>query len=172
MWTRKKKVILLAALLFLSAVLLVWRLYPHSLDKIVLESAASVESLSCNAVVTGVESGELFMDSYLLPSAARGEVDFEAVMDILSGTKYRQDLRNLLPWSIDSVDDGGTHNGKSVNVSLAWGDAERKYCYIMFHSDSVAAVDTGADGFLIYHPTDRGALDELTEYIQTHGTKK
>ena len=172
MRTRKKKVIILGALLFLSGVLLVWRLYPHSLDKIVLESAASVESLSCNAVVAGVESGELFMDAYLLPSAARGEADFDAVMDILSGTKYRQDLRNLLPWPITSVDDGGTHNGKSANVSLAWGDAERKYCYIMFHSDSVVAVDTGSDGFLIYHPTDRGVLNELTEYIQTHGTRK
>ena len=172
MWTRKKKVILLAALLFLSAVLLVWRLYPCSLDKVISESALSVESLSCNAVVAGVESGELFMDSYLLPSAARGEADFDAVMDILSGTKYRQDLRNLLPWPIDSVDDGGTHDGRSANVSLAWEDAGHKYCYIMLHSDSVIAVDTGEDGFLIYHPTDRGVLNELTEYIQTHGTKK
>ncbi len=165
---QKNKMVLLGAAI-LCAVLLGWRFYSCSINQVLSTSKASVDSLACNATVMGVEDGELFMNTYMLPNTVKGDADFEAVMNILSNTEYRRDFRNLLPWEIDTVDDDGTHDGKSANVLLLWEDLEHEPCYIMFHSDRVIAVDTGSGGFLIYHPTNRGVLDELTEYIQTHG---
>ena len=171
MKTKKKTAIILATALVTIA-LLGWRLWPRSIDKVILTSPESVNSVACNATVSGVEAGDLFMDTYSIKAEQMQDADIKALMGILNSTKYRPALRNLLPWNITSVDSGGTNDGKSANLALVWGNLEAEHCYMMFHSGSVVAVDVGSGGYLIYHPTERAVLDKLVDYIQEHGVAK
>ena len=168
----KKKRLLSIAAALLIIILLGWRLWPRSIDKVISTSSESVNSMACSATVSGVKDGDLFMDTYSIKAEQMRDADIKALMEILNSTKYRPDLRNLLPWNITSVDDGGTNDGKSANLALVWGKSEDEHCYMMFHSGSVVAVDVGSGGYLIYHPTDRAVLSELVDYIQEHGVAK
>ena len=167
----KKKIVPIVVVLLIIA-LLGWRLWPRPIDKIISTSTDSINSMACSATVSGVEDGDLFMDTYSIQSENLTDADIEALMEILNSTKYRPDLRNLLPWDITSVDSGGTNDGKSANLALVWGKSEAEHCYMMFHSGSVVAVDVGSGGYLIYHPTERAVLDKLVDYIQEHGVAK
>ena len=164
----KKKIVSIVVVLLIIA-MIGWRLWPRSIDKVILTSPESVSSVACSATVSGVEDGDLFMDTYSIQSENLTDADIEALMEILNSTKYRPDLRNLLPWDITSVDSGGTNDGKSANLALVWGKSEAEHCYMMFHSGSVVAVDVGSGGYLIYHPTERAVLGKLVDYIQEHG---
>ena len=167
----KKKIVPIVVVLLIIA-LLGWRLWPRPIDKIISTSTDSINSMACSATVSGVEDGDLFMDTYSIQSENLTDADIEALMEILNSTKYRPDLRNLLPWDITSVDSGGTNDGKSANLALVWGKSEAEHCYMMFHSGSVVAIDVGSGGYLIYHPTERAVLDKLVDYIQEHGVAK
>ena len=167
----KKKYVSIAVALLIIA-LLGWRLWPRPIDKVISTSPESVNSMACSATVSGVEDGDLFMDTYSIQSEDLADADMEALLNILSSSNYRPDFRNLLPWNITSVDSGGTNDGKSANLALVWGNSEDEHCYMMFHSGSVVAVDVGSGGYLIYHPTDRAVLDNLVDYIREHGVAK
>ena len=168
---KKKRLLSIAAALLIIA-LMGWRFWPRSIDKVISTSTESVNSMACSATVSGVEDGDLFMDTYSMRSEDLVDADMEALLNILSSAKYRPDFRNLLPWDITSVDSGGTNDGKSANLALVWGNSEDEHCYMMFHSGSVVAVDVGSGGYFIYHPTDRAVLDKLVDYIQEHGAAK
>ena len=167
---KKRRLSIAAALLIIA--MIGWRLWPRPIDKVISTRPESVNSIACSATVSGVEDGDLFMDTYSIQSENLTDADIEALMEILNSTKYRPDLRNLLPWDITSVDSGGTNDGKSANLALVWGKSEAEHCYMMFHSGSVVAVDVGSGGYLIYHPTERAVLDKLVDYIQEHGIAK
>ena len=168
----KKKSVLSIAAALLIITLIGWRLWPRPIDKVISTSPEAVNSMACSATVSGVENGDLFMDTYSIQSEALADADMEALLNILSSANYRPDFRNLLPWDITSVDSGGTNDGKSANLALVWGNSEAEHCYMMFHSVSVVAVDVGSGGYLIYHPTERAVLDKLVDYIQEHGVAK
>ena len=166
-----KRQVILSVVALLLVILLGWRFCPHSFEKVISTGLGAITSLACTATIAGVENnGTAFIHSYKLQSLTEEDENFDAIMQILGASKYRQDFRNLLPWELTSVGSDGTHDGKSVNILLVWGNAENENCYLTFHSDSVVVVSVGNDGgLLIYHPTNDKVLDKLVDYIQTHG---
>ena len=106
------------------------------------------------------------IDTYVLQSTS-DENDFKEIMKLLNSARYRQDFRNLLPWSITTV---GSESNCSANIMLVWGDTATERCFISFQSESIVSVAAGTEGdFQIYHPTDRTVLGRLIDYVQLHG---
>ena len=97
-----------------------------------------------------------------------GEEEFEAILSLLQSSRYRPDLRNLLPWPQESVvTDDST---RSVTVSLVWENQEEGFATLFFHTDRLAVLSLATEaGFLRFHPTDRALADQLAEYLQAHG---
>lgn len=167
MGNRKRLFIVGAAVL--AAGLMTWRLWPRSLSQVLGAEPRQVRSMACSASVSGVSEGEAVIDSDLLQDLSPEQADFQAVMEILDGTGYRPDFRNLLPWPVCNVGAEGSH--QSASVTLAWGSGAAESASITLQSDRQAVVSPGGaeEGLLIFHPTDRETLDELTAYLQAHG---
>ena len=167
MGNRKRLFIVGAAVL--AAGLMTWRLWPRSLSQVLGAEPRQVRSMACSASVSGVSEGEAVIDSDLLQDLSPEQADFQAVMEILDGTGYRPDFRNLLPWPVCNVGAEGSH--QSASVTLAWGSGAAESASITLQSDRQAVVSPGGaeEGLLIFHPTDRGTLNELTAYLQAHG---
>ena len=98
MGNRKRLFIVGAAVL--AAGLMTWRLWPRSLSQVLGAEPRQVRSMACSASVSGVSEGEAVIDSDLLQDLSPEQADFQAVMEILDGTGYRPDFRNLLPWPV------------------------------------------------------------------------
>lgn len=167
MGNRKRLFIVGAAVL--AAGLMTWRLWPRSLSQVLGAEPRQVRSMACSASVSGVSEGEAVIDSDLLQDLSPEQADFQAVMEILDGTGYRPDFRNLLPWPVHRVEAEGSC--QSASVTLAWGSGTAESASITLQSDRQALVSPGGaeEGLLIFHPTDRGTLNELTAYLQAHG---
>ena len=167
MGNRKRLFIVGAAVL--AAGLMTWRLWPRSLSQVLGAEPRQVRSMACSASVSGVSEGEAVIDSDLLQDLSPEQADFQAVMEILDGTGYRPDFRNLLPWPVCNVGAEGSY--QSASVTLAWGSGAAESASITLQSDRQAVVSPGGaeEGLLIFHPTDRGTLNELTAYLQAHG---
>lgn len=181
MGNRKRLFIVGAAVL--AAGLMTWRLWPRSLSHVLGAEPHQVRSMACSASVSGVSEGEAVIDSHTLQDLSPEQADFQAVMEILDGTDYRPDFRNLLPWPVRRVEAEGSH--QSASVVLAWGSGAAESAAITLQSDRQAVVssvlilqgerqaepslDRVEEGLLIFHPTDRGTLNELTAYLQAHG---
>ena len=167
MGNRKRLFIVGAAVL--AAGLMTWRLWPRSLSQVLGAEPRQVRSMACSASVSGVSEGEAVIDSDLLQDLSPEQADFQAVMEILDGTGYRPDFRNLLPWPVHRVEAEGSC--QSASVTLAWGSGTAESASITLQSDRQAVVSPGGaeEGLLIFHPTDRGTLNELTAYLQAHG---
>ena len=167
MGNRKRLFIVGAAVL--AAGLMTWRLWPRSLSQVLGAEPRQVRSMACSASVSGVSEGEAVIDSDLLQDLSPEQADFQAVMEILDGTGYRPDFRNLLPWPVHRVEAEGSC--QSASVTLAWGSGTAESAFITLQSDRQALVSPGGaeEGLLIFHPTDRGTLNELTAYLQAHG---
>ena len=167
-------VALLSMLLLIPTALGVglWRFWPQPLSEFMTVDESAVTGFSVYGVVQGLENGQTFTDAYRLDKASAQKGDAEELVAILFASDYRQDLRNLLPWKTDHVDGDKNYDGRTVTVALYTGDQEDDCVRIQFLSSSIVAVSTGnADGFRIYHPTDRQTMDALMGYLQTHGTK-
>ena len=97
----------------------------------------------------------------------------EEIMEILATSSYRQDFRNLLLWDLDYVDADKNYDGRTVTVSFYMNNQMDKYVQIQFLSSSIIVVSSGGEtGFRVYHPTNHQTIDQLSEYIQTHGVKE
>lgn len=165
-----KKKIAIVAIVVLIAAFLSWRLWPHSFADVISADADSVTSLTCSASFSGLSDGGPLITNYTLESLTLNEGEFQGVIKILNDTSYRQDFRNLIPWPISSVGSDGRYDECSATITLVWGDVATENCSVSFLSDSILSVNNGTDdGFLIYHPTDRTALNKLANYIQLHG---
>ena len=167
MGNRKRLFIVGAAVL--AAGLMTWRLWPRRLSQVLGAEPRQVRSMACSASVSGVSEGEAVIDSDLLQDLSPEQADFQAVMEILDGTGYRPDFRNLLPWPVHRGEAEGSC--RSASVTLAWGSGTAESASITLQSDRQAVVSPGGaeEGLLIFHPTDRGTLNELTAYLQAHG---
>ena len=152
--------------------LLVWRFWPHPLSSVISVEKSAVTSIACSASIGGVENGEPYIYSFTLSGLLPQDDGFEEIMEILDSSSYRQDFRNLLPWSIHSVGSDNTNNVLVADVVLVWGSGENESCFISMHSESMIAVSLRTEsGLKVYHPTSREMLDTLAEYLQTHGSK-
>lgn len=152
--------------------ILTWRLWPYNFTDVLSTEENSITSLSCTTTISGLKKdGTPCIDTYQLQSLTRESEGFNAVLDILNSSAYRQGFQNLLPWAITSID-SGDNSHQSVLVSLAWGNHESDSCNLVFYDDGRVVVSLGIkEGFLIYHTTDNSILNRLADYVQEHGVK-
>ena len=158
----------LLALLVLGLAL--WRLWPHSLARVIPAEESAVTSLACAASISSLgEDGGPRIEQYQLQALTRDDAAFTAVMEILTSCEYRQDFRNLLPWAVTSFHSEG---GRSAQVFLVWGGETVETCHLVFTSDGQVVVSQGSDdGFQVYHAAKDGVLDRLVDYLQEYGVK-
>lgn len=94
---------------------------------------------------------------------------YDQLLTLVEGTKFRQDIRNLLPWDINSVSSGRKNITHSANVMLTGAGLEGG-CHISYHGSRIVSFSIEADsGFLVYHPVNRAALDQLVAFTKEHG---
>lgn len=163
------KKVLAGALVLLLLALAAWRLWPRSFVSLFPEGHTAVTSLSASCTISGIdELHSLAFDTYTVNAVYPGEEEFEAILSLLQSSRYRPDLRNLLPWPQESVvTDDST---RSVTVSLVWDNQEEGFATLFFHTDRLAVLSLATEaGFLRFHPTDRALADQLAEYLQAHG---
>ena len=167
---KKRATVIVVAVLIIG--LLVWRFWSHPLSSVICVEKSSVTSIACSVSVFGVENGMPYSNSYTLSELSPQDNGFEEIMEILASSNYRQDFRNLLPWSVNSIGSDDANGVLFANIVFAWGSGENESCFMSMHSESMMAVSSGTvSGLKVYHPTNREMLDTLAEYLQTHGNK-
>ena len=170
----KARKIITITLLALAAVAVValalWRFLPRSLGDVLNGDPGAAASMAAQVAVTGISGGKAATDTYTLEALSPDSEHFAAILEILEGTNYRPDFRNLLPWPLTSVAAEGLKDGRSVMVFLVWGDSLESSATLHLQTESQAVVSLGTeDGFRIYHPTDPEAHAALADYLEAHG---
>ena len=170
----KARKIITITLLALAAVAVValalWRLVPRSLADVIGQDPGAVISMAAQVTVTGVANGKSVSDAFTLNDLPPEIEHFAAILEILEGTNYRPDFRNLLPWPRNSVEADSRFDGRSVMVFLVWRDSLESSATLHLQTESQAVVSLGTeDGFRIYHPTDPEAHAALADYLEAHG---
>ena len=163
----KKCIVLLPAILLLG--LCVWRLTPRTFEQMTTADPQRISSLSGTAVLGGNRDGTPYMESYTLPTSAADDEVFREILSLLCRSGYREDFRNLLPWAVDSAGSDNAYDGRSVTLILVWGASADETCSLVLTGRQIVVSRPHHDGFLIYHPLDTALLDQLTEYLMTHG---
>ncbi len=74
------------------------------------------------------------------------------------------------PQTISSLS-GTAYDGRSVTLILVWGTSADETCSLVMTGGQIVVGRPNHDGFLIYHLLDTTLLDQLTEYLMTHGEK-
>ncbi len=109
---------------------------------------------------------------YTIPtSTAEDDEECQDILSLLCRSGYREDFRNLLPWAVDSAGSDNAYDGRSVTLILFWGASADETCSLVLTGRQIVVSRPHHDGFLIYHPLDTALLDQLTEYLMTHGEK-
>jgi len=165
---KKKKaiVIILAIILF---ALSVWRIWPHTLREILEANNEPFDTISVSITEFGVENNSLQMDVYKVDLSSDDGAPYDQLLTLIEGAKFRQDLRNLLPWDIKAVSSGRKNITHSANLTLKGAGLEGG-CHISYHGSRTVSFSIGANPeFLVYHPTSRTALDQLVSYTKEHG---
>lgn len=153
--------------------LLIWRFWPQPASSIMPVDEDSITSFSSNIKISHIENGQTVTDMYSInktdfPCPEPGEI-----LEILATSSYRQDFRNLLPWQADYIDADKNYDGRSVLMVFSLGNGKDEWIQVHFLTSTIIVVQEGdEDKLLVYHPTNRETLDELTEYFQTHGVKQ
>lgn len=165
---KKKKVIVITLALIVAA-LFVWRIWPHSLREIIGANDEPFDEISVNITEFGVDNSSLQMDVYKVEMSPADGALYDQLLTLVEGTKFRQDMRNLLPWDINSVSSGRKNITHSANLMLTGAGLEGG-CHISYHGSRIVSFSIEADsGFLVYHPVNRAALDQLVAFTKEHG---
>ena len=165
----KKKRVIVIILVIIAAALLVWRIWPHSLREIIGANDEPFDEISIKITEFGVDNSSIQMDVYKVDMSSDDGALYDQLLSLIEGTKFRQDLRNLLPWDINSVSSGRKNITHSSNLMLTGAGLESG-CHITYHGNRIVSFSVGADSeFLVYHPTNRTALDLLVSYTKEHG---
>lgn len=159
-----RKRLMLAAAAVLAA-LVFWRLWPLSFRA--ATGIQEAQTLVALAMVNRVEDADPYFALYKLEKPR--EQDVRAIMDILEGGRYRQDLRNALPWFTYSAGS----DMSELNLHLSVQTAEGTGVSVYFADETLMAVcrEPGA-GYRLYHPTNRATLEDLADYLRGHGEKE
>ena len=160
-------------LIALAIYLVIWRFWPNSFSNTISVNKNSIDSVSVHAMVNhfGIEQDTI--DTYLIGENEQQVNTLEEIIEILATSSYRQDFRNLLLWDLDYVDADKNYDGRTVTVSFFTEKPKDECAQIQFLSSSIIVVSSGdKTGFRVYHPTNHKTIDQLLEYIQTHGVKE
>lgn len=165
----KKKKALAIILAIITVALLVWRIWPHSLREIIGANDEPFDEISVNITEFGVDNSSLQMDVYKVEMSPADGSLYDQLLTLVEGTKFRQDMRNLLPWDINSVSSGRKNITHSANLMLTGAGLDHG-CHITYHGNQIVSFSIEADsGFLVYHPVNRAALDQLVSFTKEHG---
>lgn len=149
---------------------LIWRFWPHTSSTFISVDKNSLTSFSASADVQCFENGQSRTDTYCIDDTEQQKDEIWDFVSILATSNYQQDFRNLLPWDIDSVSADKNYDGRTVRLTFSSQDA---YIDILFLSPSIMVVRTDKPSDLrIYHPTNSVTMDNLVDYLRTHGTKQ
>ena len=159
----KRRIFLLAILLFLGVVG-GWRLWPCSFEEVLGVDPQEVERLAAE------EGGETSLQFYSLPNLSPQTEDFRQLLDRLCSSRYRQDLRNLLPWPVTRVEGDRWQGRRSVRIFLVWGPEEEQTAFLSLGGRQITLALGEGDGLRVFHPTDPQLIDWLAEYLENHGT--
>ena len=159
---KRTPVILLALIV---AALFVWRIWPHPLRDILKANDEPFDSIIIHISENSIVNGYPKIDSYQVELSPADSAQYNHIMSLLEGTKYRSGFRNLLPQNNSAIGSGShfatlTITGADCNAS----------CYISYYDSQAELFYIGADsGFLINHPTNRTVLNQLLTYTMEHG---
>ena len=161
----KKKKALVITLALIAAALLVWRIWPHTLREIIGARDEPFDSIIIHISKKDVVDGQAKIDSYQMEISPSDSEAYNYIVSLLEGTKYQQGFRNLLPLDNNAID-SGSHLGM---LSITGADCDAS-CYVSYYQNQAELFYVGSDsGFLVYHPTNRSALDQLLVYAMEHG---
>ena len=153
--------ILIAALVL---ALLVWRLWPRSLESLTGLDFGQAVSLSAHTKTTVFENATPIFITHELDDedTIPGTEHFEPLLDLFRNVKARPSLSNLLrPWLISGFSWTGPVDFLYGFVSC--GDSATNF----------EMTDRGelTVGRYLYHITDEEQFTALWEYVTTHGTE-
>ena len=171
----KKRIGLIITIIVAALIvcLLIWRFWPQSSSNLISVDENSITSFSASAMIHHLENGQTRTDTSRIDNPAQQGNEPGDIIEILATSRYQQDFRNLLPWSADNVEADKNYDGRTVVLVSSVGNQKDEWVQIHFLSSSIVTVSVGGEaGFRIYHPTNNKTLDELVEYIQTHGVKQ
>ena len=165
----KKKRVIVIILVLITAALLVWRIWPHSLREIIGANDEPFDEISVSITEFGVDNSSLQMDVYKVEISPDAGALYDQLLSLIEETKFRPDLRNLLPWNIHTVSSGHKNITHSANITLTGAGLDGG-CHITYHGHRIVSFRTEANSsFLIYHPVNRAALDQLVVFTKEHG---
>ena len=171
----KKRIRLIIVIIIcaLAICLIIWRFWPQSFSRAISVDENAIVRVSVHAMVNHFGIGPDTIDTYSIDDLNQPINMLEEIIEILNTSSYRQDFRNLLPWDLDYVDGEKNQDGRIVTVSFYMEKHKDDYAQIQFLSSSTIVVSSGGEtGFRVYHPTNHETIDQLLEYIQTHGVKE
>ena len=171
----KKRIGLIITIIVAALIicLLVWRFWPHSSSSLISVDENAVTSFSAYAMVHRFENGQTYTDTYHIERTEQQGYALGEIVEILATSGYQQDFRNLSPRGVDSVGSDKNYDGRTVTLSFYTDSRTDEYVDIQFLGKSIIAVSyEGKSGFRIYHPTSHKVIDNLVEYLQTHGVKQ
>ena len=171
--TITKSVVITAIVALIVIGLLVWRIWPNSFSGIIPVNKNAIASFSSNVMIHRIVNGQTVTDSYHINSPDLAGNELGDVFEILATSSYRQDFRNLLPWSQDSIAADKNYDGRNAILVFSAGNHTDEWVEINYMSSGVLVVFVGGeDNCRIYHPTNENTFDDLVEYFQAHGVKQ
>ncbi len=165
----KSVLIFVASVVVLAAAVLIgWRLWGKPLQSIIPVDGSGFTSIQVQ--ITEFGSMDHF-PVYQLNIGSPDDPNYDKVLSLLEGTKFRPDLRNLFSRPVNTVSSSGRSNTEySAVIRLDWGTAAEDSCWLNFHGADIVSLSLqDKDGFLIYHPSNRSTLEQLAEYVRQHG---
>ena len=165
---KKKRVIVIIVAAMVTA-LFVWRMWPYTMREVLGSNGEPFDKISVQITEFGVVNNSLQIDVYKAEISSVDAMQYDEIVSLIEGIKFRQDLRNLLPWDINTVSSGEKSITHSANLMLTGAGLEGG-CHITFHGDRIVSFSKGADSeFLVYHPVNRAVLDQLVAFTKEHG---
>lgn len=169
--TKSVAITTIVALLVIG--LLIWRVWPNSPSSIIPVEKNTITSFSSNVMINRIENGQTVTDVYSIHKSEAPFEDPERILEILETSSYQQDLRNLLPWSVDSVGADKSYDGRNAVLVFSMGNQKDEWVEINYLSSGIIVVFVGGeDGCRIYHPTNEKTFDDLIKYYETYGVKE
>ena len=164
----KKCIVLLLAILLLC--LCVWRLTPRAFGQMTGADPQTISSLSGTAVLGGNRDGTPYMESIRSRLRRRGTKRF-GISFRFSARAVTGRISAIFCLGLWTQPAAAALMSRSVTLILVWGTSADETCSLVMTGGQIVVGRPNHDGFLIYHLLDTTLLDQLTEYLMTHGEK-
>lgn len=114
---KKKRVIVIIVAAMVTA-LFVWRMWPYTMREVLGSNGEPFDKISIQITEFGVVDNSPQIDVYKAEVSSVDAVQYDEIVSLIEGIKFRQDLRNLLPWDINAVSSGEKSITHSANLMV------------------------------------------------------